>query len=582
MFDPMEPLVQFSPPAGRLVEEVVPGAANKQVEYENDLTAADGADRTMFGYAPKSGCPDPKQTQVLFVLRDGRDKASAQAVMEELELDKLAEEQHFLLLFPNPTEAGWNADGKADMDYLDRCFAQLRSSGLKVNGFNGMLFYIATTPAASALLADMMALRPGTMAATMLTALPEGYTLPEKALGVECAAWCPPGPVAEYLKKANAAVDKGQEEGAAFFQGKNPEVRLFVSDKKITAGTVRTAWKKLFGKSRRWQNDVYGHYQPRTDFTARGFTAHIKDTSLGVNDGFAHTWFEYIPPRLRGTAEKVPLVFYFHGVNCVPLYGAEQSGWHDIADREDLIVVYPAPAIAKAWNIYDLPIIPSDFDFVLALIEHMKQVHPIDESRIYLSGFSMGGMMSHALSAACPEKFAAAAPNNAFAFNRFNDPSKALAAFLRDIPPEKLGHTFYSAIRADEKKAANPALRMPIFQTAGDIDGLIASWPVTAQTDDIRSKTIRFWQDYNNIPQHGLDGGTLSGLAADGTRWLDGEKRYQLQSWNSGDEAGMPLLELVIAQRMAHAVDPVEIGWSWEYMKHFSRAADGTLLYQEK
>ena len=26
-------------------------------------------------------------------------------------------------------------------------------------------------------------------------------------------------------------------------------------------------------------------------------------------------------------------MFYFHGIGCVPLYGAEQSGWHDIADR---------------------------------------------------------------------------------------------------------------------------------------------------------------------------------------------------------------------------------------------------------
>lgn len=57
---------------------------------------------------------------------------------------------------------------------------------------------------------------------------------------------------------------------------------------------------------------------------------------MGVNGNYPHTWFTYIPPQLRGTTQKVPLVFYFHGVNCVPLYGAEQSNWHDIADREKL------------------------------------------------------------------------------------------------------------------------------------------------------------------------------------------------------------------------------------------------------
>ena len=53
-------------------------------------------------------------------------------------------------------------------------------------------------------------------------------------------------------------------------------------------------------------------------------------------------------------------------------------------------MIYPAPAKSKCWNIYDLPNMPSDFAFVLALIDHIKQVHPIDESRIYATGFSMG------------------------------------------------------------------------------------------------------------------------------------------------------------------------------------------------
>lgn len=578
MFDAMEPLVQFSPLAGRLVEEIVPGEANTKAEFENDMAAANGTDRTMFGYAPLSGCPDSKQTQVLFVLRDGSGAASAQAVMDGLGLAQLAEEQHFLLLFPNPAAEGWNSAG--DIDFLSRCFAQLRGAKLGVNGFNGMLFYLAVSPAASALLADMIALRPGNVTAAMLGELPEGYALPEKALHVECAAWCPPGPLADYLRGANGVRTADTDTADGCLLGADPEVRLFVREDGISAETLRTAWARLFGPSRRWQNDVHGHYQRRTDFTARGFAAHVQDTSLGVNDRFAHTWFEYVPPRLRGTAEKAPLVFYFHGVNCVPLYGAEQSNWHDIADREGLVVVYPAPARAKAWNIYDLPGMPSDFAFILALIEHMKQVHPIDESRIYLSGFSMGGMMCHALSAAYPERFAAAAPNNAFAFNRFKDPAAALAPFLRGVSEEQIGHVSFSAQMADRKKAENSGLRMPIFQCAGAVDGLIAGWPVCEGMDDVRLKTLRWWQEYNNIPLCGLDSTATSGLAADESGWLDARQRFFHQRWNSADEGGLPLLELVLAKRMPHAIDPVQVEWAWEYLKHFARAADGGLLYR--
>lgn len=577
MFDAMEPLVQFSPLAGQLVEEVIPGQTNRKAEFENDMQAADGADRTMFGYAPRSGCPDNKQTQVLFVLRDGCDKTSAQTVMDELGLARLAEEQHFLLLFPNPSGKGWNS--AEDIDFLSRCFAQLRGAKLRVNGFNGMLFYLAVSPSASALTADMIALRPGNVAAAMLGELPEGYALPDTALGVECAAWCRPGPVAEYLRKANKAELSSRSDGVACYRGENQNVRLMVSDQPINAAAVRTAWEQLFSPSRRWQNDVHGHYHHRTDFTARGFTAHVNDASLGVNDGFAHTWFEYVPPQLRGTAEKVPLVFYFHGINCVPLYGAEQSNWHDIADRENFIVVYPAPARAKCWNIYDLPTMPSDFAFVLALLEHMKQVHPIDEGRVYLSGFSMGGMMCHALSAAYPELFAAAAPNNAFAFHRFQDPVVTLAPFLRGVPEEQIGHISYFAQAADRKKAEKPNLRMPIFQCAGEIDKLMGLWPVTPETDDARIRTLRFWQEYNNIPLQGLDAAAYSGLAADESGYLDAGNRFFHQSWRTADAGNLPLLELVVAKRMAHAIDPVQVEWAWAYIRHFARAADGTLLY---
>ena len=101
MNDQMNELTQFSPYAGQLVLETVPGETSRKVEHENDVNAADGADRSMYVYAPVSGCPDPKQNQVLMVLRNCTCENSARKVMEELGLDKLAEKEHFLLLFPN-------------------------------------------------------------------------------------------------------------------------------------------------------------------------------------------------------------------------------------------------------------------------------------------------------------------------------------------------------------------------------------------------------------------------------------------------------------------------------------------------
>ena len=90
MNDQMNELTQFSPYAGQLILETVPGETSRKVEHENDVNAADGADRSMFVYAPASGCPDAKQAQVLMVLRDCGCQGSAQALMEELGLAELA------------------------------------------------------------------------------------------------------------------------------------------------------------------------------------------------------------------------------------------------------------------------------------------------------------------------------------------------------------------------------------------------------------------------------------------------------------------------------------------------------------
>ena len=78
MNDPMNPLVQFSPYAGKLTEIEVPGVTSHKADFENDVAAASGESRTMWCYAPVSGCPDAKQTQVLFVLRDDSSRESAE------------------------------------------------------------------------------------------------------------------------------------------------------------------------------------------------------------------------------------------------------------------------------------------------------------------------------------------------------------------------------------------------------------------------------------------------------------------------------------------------------------------------
>ena len=580
MIDKMNELVQHSKYEGKLFLQTVAGDISGRREAENNVKAGVGKERSMYAYAPKSGCPHPKQCQILMVLRNEDDEASAEKLMKELKLDALAEEKNFLLLFPNPTEDGWNYNSdpekENDIDYLIRCFGVLRGSELGITGFNGMVFYLAATAEASALMMTMAAHKPINVSAMMIREFPEGYQIPEDALNVETAALVSNNAVAaDYLKNANGISSTEEVAGMTMHYGNNPNVRLLVTDREIDADVMHTAWDCFLSETRRWHNDTYGCYQKRTNFTEKGFVGHVKDSSLGCNNGYPQTWYEYIPPQLRGTDEKVPLLFYFHGGGCVPLYGAEQSDWHEIADRENFIVVYPEASQKNMWNAWNdhENLAHSDRDFFLALIEHMKKVHPIDETRIYVSGFSMGGMMSNAMASALPEVIAAAAPCNAFHEGYFSSYKVMEGQRMGKPvdPSEKLPDTPIKQ-EADKKKAEFDYL-MPIFQTSGLIDG---PWPIT-NAGNARLKTFYYWRNYNHLNADPFvqDMTNESGITADETCYDGADERFLHHRWY--DKDGVSMYELFLAKHCPHALDIRTAAYAWEFLKKFSRNSDGTL-----
>lgn len=595
MIDTMNEITQFSSFSGKLVLEEVKGVINGRMEPENDVTAREGSDRDMYVYVPMSGCLDAKQGQVIMILRDSSDEQSACEIMKNYGLDELAEKKHFLLLFPNPLESGWNytasLEYEDDIAYLVRCFSSLSTSKGGVSGFNGMIFYISASKASSAMLMTLSAKSPINAAGIMISEFPEDYKIPEDALNMPQVTYiCGKNFLAEeYLKKANNVKESDRMAYChviAYTNIVNRNIRHMISQKKISSEEIEFAWDTLFSETRRWQNDTYGTYQKRTNFTERGFIAHVKDTSLGVNDGFAHTWYEYIPPQLRGSKEKVPLLFYFHGIGCVPLYGAEQSGWHDIADRENFIVVYPKPAIEKRWNIWNVKKLPSDESFVLALIEHMKKQYPIDETRIYISGFSMGGMMTNAMACSHPELFAAASPCNGYNIG-YTGTIKDWAPFLLKMNPKSIVMTAIensaekesqTRILADQKKVEKD-YRMPIIQSSGLLDG---KWPIPAADDD-RIKTFDYWKAYNNIPitPYFIDLQYESGLAAEETFYEGSDERFLHHKWFSRDLGSISLYEILLAKRMPHALDLRQLEIAWNFMKKFSRNSDGSLNIAE-
>ena len=100
-----------------------------------------------------------------------------------------------------------------------------------------------------------------------------------------------------------------------------------------------------------------------------------------------------------------PLLISMHGYNQDINYQRTQTQWESIAKVNNFVVVYPG-GINNSWDISGT----TDIDFILAIIDEMVKRYDIDRERVYLSGFSMGAMMTYYAMTKIADKIAAFAP----------------------------------------------------------------------------------------------------------------------------------------------------------------------------
>jgi polyhydroxybutyrate depolymerase len=112
----------------------------------------------------------------------------------------------------------------------------------------------------------------------------------------------------------------------------------------------------------------------------------------------------------EGLTVSAPLVIALHG------RGDDGSGmealthFDALADREGFVVAYP-DGLNNEWNFvrgvhgYDMS--QNDTAFLVALIDHISEDHPVDKTRVYLAGFSNGALMVQRAACENPAPFAA-------------------------------------------------------------------------------------------------------------------------------------------------------------------------------
>lgn len=124
-------------------------------------------------------------------------------------------------------------------------------------------------------------------------------------------------------------------------------------------------------------------------------------------DGHLRTAIVVIPsgsPAENG----YPLLLILHGLTQSAKGIMKYSGFNQLAEREKFIAVYP-DGLNASWNAGFGFNAVDDVGFLIALIDTIQTLHPVDSGSVFSCGFSNGGFMSYQLACTKSHRFAAVA-----------------------------------------------------------------------------------------------------------------------------------------------------------------------------
>ena len=273
----------------------------------------------------------------------------------------------------------------------------------------------------------------------------------------------------------------------------------------------------------------YGTPSMRYTHDAEDWGATVETVEI---DGVTRKWLQYVPTKLRETSDgKVPLMVALHGNALNGEYFAERTDFIRMAEEYGFVIVFPTGSMSNGssptWNKDRNPNEWDDVKFIDTMINTVCENLPIDTSRLYLYGHSMGGMTTQALISYMDGRFAAAA---------------GTGCAKEDCIPEGLEHKYQT----------------PIFVIMGENDLFGTSY---------ESADAKYFIDYFS---------KYNDTTTEPTCYRMG--RFQNYTFTNAD--GVPMVRWTLADEMPHTATLDEGMQIFEFLSQFSRGADGSVIYQ--
>lgn len=278
----------------------------------------------------------------------------------------------------------------------------------------------------------------------------------------------------------------------------------------------------------------------------------------------------YVPKAFRNSG-KLPLIFGLHGA-CESMRAYfEQSQLQHLADQEGLIVVMPEASLnpvpdqisgghikayRSLWNLGDPALRYTDLEFFDRMLDQLIRDYPIDESRMYLTGHSMGCMMTNFISSSfLGKRFAAAAGTSGHAHLWNLTEERKQAGLLKD-----------SRIWDTRNSSDAP---MPIMLTMGQYD----LWDYDVRKGEEISFTIDSWLVRNRLAAEA----SAARLRQEGAQTTQ-DGRYHVSIWK--DQEGIPWVRyewIELKDHMNCQGDNLRFWKCW--FSHWSLGTDGARTY---
>lgn len=133
-----------------------------------------------------------------------------------------------------------------------------------------------------------------------------------------------------------------------------------------------------------------------------------------IQEGILQRQYLVLRPADAPLDEPMPVVMALHGLTVDRWAAVAAAPWAETVARDGYIAVFPQ-GVLSSWNLG--PCCPpaslanvDDVGFLSDVVAQLRNRIDVDAKRIYLTGFSNGGMMAYALACARTADFAAVAP----------------------------------------------------------------------------------------------------------------------------------------------------------------------------